>query len=570
MNIKNSGKYFNTGIDPSNGFKMDLEVDADKRKVAEEIKSLAKTVDTIFLMTDPDREGEVIAWSLLELLKLPKTKCKRATTHEITPKAVVAAIENASGLNLNLAYSGITRSQEDKFIGYGLSGLARNFVGAKSIGRCQSIGLKLVADRENEIINFKPEAYYDLYLAFEKNKTKFKAKYVGTDTNPIEHLKTEDDVLVVRSQCNNNAYVVKNIARREKQESPKPPFCTATFQQEAANKLGLKVKDSQACAQKLFEGGWATYLRTDDTTMSDEFIPVLKEFIESNYGKKYYTKPRVGKTGETAQAGHECFRVTDPNLTPEKAVSVIKNDLLVKVYKLIWQRTIAAAMPNAVISETTYNIYNNNHKFTLVSNELLSPGYKEVYNYTDDKEEDGPIKETFTEGENLTNVELVDQKKQTTPRPRYTEASLIKELQKREIGRPSTYATIVETILSTTRGYAELVDKKITPTQKGMQLAAYCDRNLAEIINLDYTKHMEESLDAIAEGTLVWTDVMSDFYNKLVNVIKSVGETGLVSDLPDKKCPNCGADMIVRRSKFGKLFYGCSKFPKCKGIINVD
>lgn len=571
MTLGNGGSYYNSGISPEKDFEMNLEVSDDKHKVVDQLKAAVKTADLVYLMSDPDREGEVISWSLIQFLKIPKTKIRRAITHEITPKAVVNAIENPIKLNENLVDAGLARSALDKMIGWRLSPIAKTYVGAKSVGRCQSVGLKLVVDREREILNFKPETYFDLYLNFIKNRTKFKAKYAGNNIiGNVDHLYKQEDVDQIIANCKND-FVIEAIKQKEKAESPKPPFCTATFQQEVASKIGLSVKDAMSVAQKLFESGKITYMRTDDTEFAPEFIPTLQSYIEATYGKKAWTKPRVGKKQDGAQEGHECLRVTDPTLTPD-IFKQNSNELLYKVYKLIWQRTIAAALPDALISETQYLIDNNGEKFILVSNELTRAGYREVYSYKDDEEDDeGPVKETFAQGEVLQSCDLEDVKKETKPKPRYTEATFIKELQKREIGRPSTYATIVETVLSPTRGYAELQNKAIVPTERGMQLAAFLDRAFNNVINLDYTKEMEKNLDKIEAGKLKKLQFLTEFYNTLESTVKANNEQAIgTADMEDKVCPICGARMVIRRSRFGKLFYGCSKYPKCNGIINVN
>ena len=403
MEVANGGTYHNSGIEPTKDFELNLKVSADKYKVVEQLKTQAKTADLVYLMSDPDREGEVISWSLVKFLKLPKTKIRRAVTHEITPKAVVKAIENPIPIDNNLVDAGLARMTLDKMLGFVASPIAKTYVGAKSVGRCQSVGLKLVADREKEIQNFVPETYFDLYVNFEKNKTKFKAKFAGNNTiGNIDHLNSQKEVDAIKANCTKD-YVIEAIKKKEKEESPKPPFCTATFQQEASGKLGLKVKDAMAIAQKLFEAGRITYHRTDDTTFAAEFIPVLKGYIEGTYGKKAWTQPRVGKKQENAQEGHECLRVTDPSLTPDEYNKIDANNLNQKVYKLIWQRTIATALPNAKISETQYLIDNNGEKFILVSKEITSLGYREVYTYKDDdaKDDSGVVKETFTKGEKL-------------------------------------------------------------------------------------------------------------------------------------------------------------------------
>ena len=571
MSLADGGSYYNSGVEPENNFDLNLKVSEDKYKVVQQLKDQAKTADLVYLMSDPDREGFVISWSLIKFLKLPKTKYRRAVTHEITPKAVVKAIENPIPMDDNLVDAGLARMTLDKMLGYRLSPIGKTYVGAKSVGRCQSVGLKIIVDREKEIQNFVPETYFDLYVNFEKNKTKFKAKFAGNNTiGNVDHLNSQKEVDTIKANCTKD-YIIEAIKKKEKEESPKPPFCTATFQQEASSKLGLKVKDAMAVAQKLFESGRITYIRSDDTTIAPEFIPTLQSYIEGVYGKKAWTKPRVGKKQENAQEGHECLRITDPSLTPDDYNKIDANNLNQKVYKLIWQRTIAAALPNAKISETQYLIDNNGEKFILVSKEITSLGYREVYTYKDDdaKDDSGIVKETFTKGEILKNCKLEDVKKETRPPARYSEATLIKKLETSGVGRPSTYATIVETVLSTTRGYAELQDKSIVPTERGMQLAAFLDRNFNNIINTDYTKKMEESLDKIATGKETKLEFLTKFYNTLENTIKNNSEINASAQTTDEVCPLCGAPMVVRRSRFGSLFLGCSKYPKCRGIKNL-
>ena len=569
-NIKDGGNYYNTGIDPQNDFEMNLAISEDKHKVVQQLKDLSKTADHIVLATDGDNEGAQIAWSLIKFLGLKKGTYSRLITHEITPKAVVKAFENPVALDTDNAMASQARMCLDKLLGYRVSPIAKTYVGAKSVGRCQSCGLKLIADREREIQNFVPETYFDLYVNFEKNKTKFKAKFAGNnEMGNIDHLKSQAEVNKIINSCTKE-YVIEDTKKKEKEESPKPPFCTATFQQEASSKLGLKVKDAMAIAQKLFENGAITYHRTDDTAFAAEFVPILQSYIESTYGKTAWTKPRVGKKQENAQEGHECLRITDPSLTPDEYNKIDANNLNQRVYRLIWQRTIAAALPNAKISETQYLIDNNGEKFILVSKEITSLGYREIYSYKDeDDKDDGPVKETFAKGEILKNCKLEDVMKQTKPPARYSEATLIKKLETSGVGRPSTYATIVETVLSTTRGYAELQEKSIVPTERGMQLAAFLDRNFNNIINTDYTKKMEEGLDKIATGKETKLEFLTEFYNTLENTIKNNSEINASAQTTNEVCPLCGAPMVVRRSRFGSLFLGCSKYPKCRGIKNL-
>ena len=577
-NIADNPKSFkNTGIHPDDNFKIDYKVISDKRDIVKKLKEQAAISDFIFIASDPDREGAQIGWCLVKFLNLPEEKCRRMVMHEITPKAVLYAFENPVPFETHLVEAAQARAATDKLIGYSLSGFAKKHIGAKSIGRCQSVGLKLVSDREKEILDFIPEIYYNLYLKFTKNNKEFKAKYWGYNDEVIEKFTRKADAEAVISNCRSKSFTIESIKNIKHEESPKPPFCTATFQQEASSKLGLKVKDAMSCAQKLFEGikvngehiGLVTYLRSDSTELAPEFIPELKAYITDAYGTDKYKSPRKGKSKATDQNGHEALRVTNPNLTPEEVAKYVSNELLVKVYKLIWQRTIASAMPNAIIAETLYTINNNGHKFKLSSKTLVDAGYRLVYDY-----EDNQIlgcDEVFRVGEELENTKLEADQKVTSPPSRFSEASLVRELQARSIGRPSTFATIVETVLSPTRGYANLQEKYIVPTDRGMHLADYCDRSFPTLINLNYTKQMEEQLDKIASGELSLLDYMNNFYKHLTEVIANTGEVGLAADIKEEKtCPECGGPMVIRRSRFGKLFFGCGAFPRCRGVISID
>ena len=562
--IKDNPKsYKNTGIHPDKSFKIDYAVLEEKQKVVRELKAAADKATLVYISTDADREGSQIGWSLIKFLKLPEEKCRRMAMHEITPKAVVQAFENPIPFETTLVEAAQARAATDKMIGYSLSGFAKKHIGAKSVGRCQSVGLMLVADRENEILDFIPEKYFNLYLNFTKNGKEFKAKYTGYKNEKYDKIKNASEVKTIKYNCQHGDYVIEDVSQVKRNESPKPPFCTATFQQEASSRLGLKVKDAMSIAQKLYEAGRISYMRTDDTDMSPEFLAELKSYVEATYGKASYKGLRAKKaTGAITQNGHECLRITDPELTPELFAQKETNNLAVKVYTLIWQRTIASVMPNAVYSETTNIINNSDHRFVLTEKILTNPGFRAIYSYRDDKDE--VISEAFKIGEVLENTKLVEEEKSTQPKARYTEASLVKELQQLNIGRPSTFATIVETVLSPTRGYATLEEKHIVPTSRGMQLAAYCKRAFPKLINLNYTKEMEEQLDKIASGNLNWLDYMNSFYKDLIETIEANQETGLADELKEEKiCPSCGKNLVVRRSRFGKLFYGCD-FPRCR------
>lgn len=575
MELGNGGTAFNSGITPEKQFKMNLSVMSEKKKVVNELMTKAKAADKIFIMTDGDREGEIIAWSLIKFCKLDQSKCFRAITQEITPKAVVAAIENPVPFNNSLVEAGLARMMTDKLIGYGLSPIGKKYIGARSIGRCQSIGLKLVSDREHEIQEFIPELYFQLFLNFNKDSVPMRAKYVGYKEETIEKFTKQADVDAVINNCKGTPFIISEISTVKHQEAPKLPFCTATFQQEAAAKLGLRVKDAMNCAQKLFEGinidgdhiGLITYMRTDSSELSKEFLPELEQYVKTAFGNNSFVGQRKVKHKSTDQIGHEALRVVNPELTPTILSQHLTNNLLLKVYELIWQRTVASVMPNAVIAETVHKVSNNGHVFSFSLNKVETAGYRIVYDKQTTIATPAP---SFTIGEELLDTELESLKKFTQPKPRYTEASLVKELQQREIGRPSTYASIVETILSPTRGYATLEEKHIVPTDRGIQLAEYCDRAFPKLINLGYTKDMESCLDKIASGNISMLDYMDSFYSDLKTTINSTQEVGIEHTGESKICPKCESPMVIRRSRFGKLFYGCSTYPKCNGIVNID
>ena len=556
----NKNSYKNTGIHPENNFKADYTIMQDKKDTVQAIKNQAKVADIVLIASDPDREGENLGYHIKELIGVKEDSYYRITFQSITKEAISSALKNPCKMNKNLVAAAEARQILDKLLGYALSPVVRNYLGCKSVGRAQSVGLKLVADRENEIKNFVPETYYDLYLSFTKNSTAFKAKYIGTETKKIDHLKSKDDIKVIKAQCDAD-YKISEIVRKTKLENPKPPFCTSSIQQECATTFGLKVKDTMSICQKLFEQGLITYHRSDSTEFSAEFLDILKQYINSNYNNSY-TQPPIGKKTGLEQEGHECIRCTDLNLTPDIAETTLKNNYQAKVYKLIWQRTVAAALPPAKIAETNYVIKNNQHKFLLQSNELIDKGYRIVYASQATEADNKLLSETFVENEVLEQCKLEAETKQTQQPSRYTEASLVKALETRGVGRPSTFATIVDTVTSEIRGYAKIENKKIVPTEKGMILAAYVDRNFSDLINLNYTKEMEDKLDQIAAGKLSKLSFLQSFYDVLEETIKNNKETGV--QVEQRICPNCGSTLVLKRSKFGTLFYACPGYPTCR------
>ena len=565
----NKSSYKNTGIHPQEKFKTDFAISPDKKKVAAELTAAVAKADIVYLCSDPDREGEAISWALKKFLKIPDSKYKRATFHEITKTTILNGLNNPRKIDENLVDAAHARAILDKLVGYSLSPVAREHVNCRSVGRCQSPGLKLIVEREKEINNFIPEKYYDLYLHFEKNKTAFKAKYFGTTNKEIKKIKTLDEIEKIKNSCSGD-YIIDKIESKDIKDSPKPPFTTSTFQQEANKKLGLSVEVATKCAQKLFEGisimgehvGLITYIRTDDSSMSPEFAETLGHFVKDNYGNQYYAPVKQGKGAEVGQCGHECLRVTNLSMTPDELNSYITDKNLLRVYKLIWLRTVQSSMAPAIIGDTQYNIINNNQVFTIHSKEVKFDGYRKVLMDEENEiSDDEIVKETFKKGEKLEKTVLKEEEKATTPPKRYTEASFLKELDKKGIGRPSTFPTIIKTLLDNNRGYCSIESKLIHPTDKGMALSAFLDNSFSDIINLEYTSNLESNLDKIAQGELNYLDFLNDFFVNLENSIKKVG--GI-----ERICPECGGQLVKRKGKYG-YFLGCQNYPNCRHIENL-
>lgn len=579
IEIKDGGKYCNCGIDPNNNFKANYQIAEDKKNVVKDLKEQVRLADRIFICSDPDREGEFIAWSLVEFLNIPKDKYKRATFHEITKKALLNGLNNATDIDYNFMDSADARRKMDKIIGYRFSPYSKKYLNARSVGRVQSAGLMLIVDREKEIQAFVPEEYWELYLHFEKQNTEYKAKYIGTTEKKKEKISLEDIDKVIKS-CYNKMYRVSDIVTKEKQTTTKPPFTTSTFQQEVSSKLGISVEKSMQIAQKLFEGisikgehiALITYLRTDSDNMAEDFQVELKQYIKDTYGTDYLGTLKQGKKKSNVQEGHECLRCVDLSMTADKLSQFIDDKVLLKVYDIIYKRTVASMMKPEIISETTYVIENNGQLFNLVSREQLFDGYKKVYTF--DKDDDNILKVTFAKDEVLLRTNLEKVQKFTQPPARFSDATFVKEMENTGIGRPSTFATVIKTLIDPSRGYCVSKDNKLIPVEKGVQVTDFLIKEFPTIFNIHYTSEMEEQLDKIENGTLKENDCLRDFYNTVEENINNFQKTSnyakkeaVVAD--NVKCPLCGNDMYVRTGRFGD-FYGCSQYPKCKGVVKIE
>ena len=571
--IKDSGLY-NLGIDVKGNFDIDFVIDDKKKETVKELKELVSRADIVYVATDPDREGEAIAYHLKNFLNIPAKKFKRVTYHEVTKKAVLEAIDHPGKLDENLADAALARASLDKIVGYRLSPIARNKVGCRSVGRCQSPALKLIVEREEEINNFIPKTYYEIWLPFIKDKKEYKAQYKGLIKDKKNKPTIEDKEFAekVVSDCKGYPYVVHDIQSNDRKVSPKPPFTTSTFQQEVSSKLGYSVKTAMTYAQHLFEGiniggqhvALVTYLRTDSTEMDPEFKETLKTFIKENYGKEYLSgDTKKAKKSKNAQDGHECFRVIDLTMTPERLSSYIADQQMIKVYTLIYNRTVASMMSEAIITDVDFIIKNGVYKFVYSEHSIKFPGFYKVY----DLEEDIVQGLDICVSEKLDAKDLELKEKKTSPPKRYSEATLVKKLEDLGIGRPSTFATIIGTLLDPTRGYCEEQGKALAPTEKGIKLSHFLDQAFPDIVNYDYSAKMEESLDKISKGDLGRVDYLKDFYYDLENQIKSSrgveGEKEKAEEVEGKVCPQCGRTLVKRHGRFGD-FLACPGWPKCR------
>ena len=561
--LATTGK-FGLGVDIDNGFKPNYINAKGKTKVINELKKDVKASDVVYLASDPDREGEAIAWHLKDVLKLKNYK--RVLFNEITHDKVIDAINNPTVIDDNLVKSQETRRILDRIIGFRLSKLLNAKIGAKSAGRVQSVALKLIVDREREIQAFIPEEYWTITAHF-KDFDSVLFKYKKDD---IE-LKSEKEANDVLSKISEN-YVVESYDQKKKNKKSPLPFTTSTLQQVASNKLGFSAKRTMSTAQKLYEGidigtetvGLITYMRTDSVRLRDDFVKPTMKYIEEKYGKNYVGYVKSGKKKDGVQDAHEGIRPTSILRNPEKIKEYLSNDEY-KLYKLIYARTLATLMADSIVNHTTVIFDNNDYKFKTTGQVLIFDGYLKVYkDYESSEEKDLP---QLSKDQTCTTKDVEAEQHYTKPPARYTEASLIKALEEEGIGRPSTYATIIDTIKSKDRNYVVVEDKKFVPTEMGFETTDKLQEFFSDLINTEYTSNMETQLDEIADGDIEKNTVLTDFLDLFEPRIekafsdmekKAPEETGEV-------CPECGSPLVVRNGKFGE-FVACSNYPDCKYI----
>lgn len=568
-NIKDTG-YYNTGIDPNNNFDISFEISADKKDVVKELRTLVKNAEEVYLASDEDREGEAIARHLKEVLKLKAGQYKRVTFNEITQKEVLKGLNNPRDIDENLVHAALARSAIDKLMGYRISPVVMKKTQGKSAGRVQSSALKIVVDKEKEIQNFVPHKYYEIELIFEKNNLEYKAKYAGMNaddkTGEITDMAEANKIV---SACKPGKYIVSNIEENKRSVSAKVPFTTSSFQQECSSKLGIAPKEAMRCAQKLFEGlqlngqhtGLITYIRTDSTRMDDDFKKLLYSHIVATYGKEYKGKVKETKSKSKEQGAHECIRIVDINLTPASVKQYLPDMNCYRVYKLIYDRTISAAMSDCQMSDQTIKIMNGKHRFEITGHLIEFEGWKKVYTYKDNSDDDESFPSMqIKEKVNDKSLNLLE--KQTNPPKRYSEAKLIKAMEDYGIGRPSTYASTMAILTDPNRNYTRIEKTSLVPTSTGIEVSEFLDNNFSGLINLQYTSTLEKELDEIAIGKKTYEEVLASFYAELNSEISKAGINSI--KYVGRKCPDCGHELVYRKSMKGTEFIGCSNYPSCK------
>ena len=563
--LATSGKY-GLGVDIENHFKPNYINITGKSKVINELKKDVKAADMVYLASDPDREGEAISWHLYDTLGLNEYNYDRVVFNEITKNAVIEAFNHTRKIDMKMVNSQEARRILDRIIGFRLSKLMQSKTEGKSAGRVQSVALKLIVDKEREIEAFIIEDYYEIDAKFDEFEAKLE-KYKDQDLE----IKTEEEANEILSKLS-KAFTIENIETKKKNKKSKAPFITSSMQQEASSKLGFGASKTMRTAQKLYEGvdlanetvGLITYMRTDSIRLSDEFVGSTFHYIEENYGKEYIGYPKQSKKKENVQDAHEAIRPTSINRTPESVKEYLSDDEY-KLYKLIYFRALASLMKDATVEQTTVILDNNDYKFKTTGQILVYDGYLKVYQQYEDSED--KILPPFDKYRSKVIVaeEIEKSLHHTKPPARYTEAKLIKELEELGIGRPSTYAKIVETLRE--RNYVNTIDKRFHPTEIGIEITDKLQEFFSEIINVEYTANMENELDEIAEGDLVWYTLIEEFFNEFEPLVQNAF-SNMEKKAPEETgemCPECGNALVFRKGKYGK-FIACSNYPECKYI----
>ncbi len=562
--LSTRGKH-GLGVNVEEDFKPDYITIKGKSKMVTELKKEIKKCEKVYLATDPDREGEAISWHLYDALNLPDNY-ERIVFNEVTKEAILNSFNHARKIDMDLVNSQETRRILDRIIGFRLSKLMQAKTDGKSAGRVQSVALKLIVDKEREIEKFIPEEYWSIKGIFKD----FEAELFNFNHKDIE-IKNEVEAKEILSKLT-KSFKIDNIDKKDKNKKSNLPFITSTLQRMASNKLGFNAKKTMSVAQKLYEGielanettGLITYMRTDSTRLSDEFIKQTFGYIKGKYGQEYIGIVKQSKKTENIQDAHEAIRPTNINNTPESVRPYLKDDEF-KLYRMIYYRALASLMADAKTNNTTVIFDNNNYQFKTTGQIITFDGYLKVYkDYEDTKE---TILPPFDEYEsNIIPAQDIESNQHfTKPPARYSEAKLIEEMEKLGIGRPSTYASTMDTLKN--RSYVEILEKRFHPTETGIQITDKLQECFSHIINVEYTANMENDLDKIATGDQEWVETLKQFYEQFDKAVLEAFEL-----LPKKElvktgevCPECGNELVIRKGKYGP-FTACSNFPECKYI----
>lgn len=574
------------GVDIENNFKPTYVISEGKNKIVRQLQTLAKSADKILLASDPDREGEAIAWHLYQLLKRHCKNIERIQFNEITKKAISQAVSNPHDIDYKMVDSQQARRILDRIVGYQLSPwLNQVLSGRLSAGRVQSVALKIICDRENEIKVFKPEEYWKIYvnLTPQEKPFPFDAELIEKNKKKI-HISNKQEADKILKDLEGKDYVVKDVEKKQRIRKPNPPFTTSTLQQEASKKLKWGSDRTMKVAQQLYEGieledgqhGLITYMRTDSTRINPDFQRETLDFILNRWGVKYRpSSPNIYKSKNDAQDAHEAIRPTMIGKEPDLIKKYLTNEQFL-LYKLIWERYIASQMTSAIYDTITVFVSADDYVFKANGSSLNFDGSMVLYQEeidednteSNDKEINLP---QLIKNQLLKLIKIKPTQKFTTPPPRFTEATLIKELERLGIGRPSTYATTISTLKN--RDYVYIEKSRFIPTERGSEVTTLLVNYFPDVINVAFTANMEEKLDLIAEGKIDWVDTLNDFYdpfsealNKAKKEVKTMNKNDKVTD---KLCPKCGNNMVEKEGKYGK-FLGCSGYPDCKTILPIN
>ncbi|MBT2681341.1 type I DNA topoisomerase [Bacillus sp. ISL-35] len=564
------------GIDTENNYNPKYITIRGKGPVLKELKSAAKKAKKVYLAADPDREGEAIAWHLAQSLEVDVHSDCRVVFNEITKDAIKESFKHPRAINMDLVDAQQARRALDRLVGYNISPLLwKKVKKGLSAGRVQSVALRMIIDREKEIAAFEPEEYWTIGAEFLKGKNAFEASFYGIGKEKAE-LKSEEDVKNILKQVKGNKFSVDSVTKKERKRNPAPPFITSSLQQEAARKLNFRAKKTMMLAQQLYEGidlgkegtvGLITYMRTDSTRISELAQGEAKEYIIGEYGEKFVqTEPRKEKKQSNAQDAHEAIRPTSTMKVPEKIKEFLSRDQY-RLYKLIWERFVASQMASAIMDTMSVDLRNGDITFRATGSKVKFPGFMKVYvEGTDDQvEEKDKFLPDLKEGDEVTKKDIEPKQHFTQPPPRYTEARLVRTLEEMGIGRPSTYAPTLDTIQK--RGYVSLDNKRFVPTELGEVIHELMIEFFPEILDLEFTAKMEENLDHVEEGKINWVKVIDDFYRDFEKSLevaeKEMQEIEIKDEPAGEDCEQCGSPMVFKMGRYGK-FMACSNFPECR------